>query len=92
MEGGQMTWDGTPIMILNLTASNKENVIVFGPESMTLEQVLSVYATSVDEIPSETKTVGIYDLSGRRLERVTQPGIYIRDGKKVLIKYKCRVR
>lgn len=87
MEGGQMTWDGTPIMILNLTAANKDNTIVFGPEGMTLEQVLSTYATGVVEIPSETKSnASIYDLSGRMIEKISQPGIYIKDGKKVVVK------
>ena len=32
------------------------------------------------------KLKGIYDLSGRKLEQVTQPGIYIIDGKKTVIK------
>ena len=86
MEGGQVTWDGTPIMILNLTAANKENVIVFGPESLTLEQILNVYTTSVDEIPSETKSDAIYDLSGRKIDKIRQPGIYIKGGKKVVVK------
>ena len=32
------------------------------------------------------KVEGIYDLSGRKLEQVTQPGIYIINGKKTFIK------
>ena len=86
MEGGQSSWEGTPIMILNLTASNRANVIVFGPEGMSLEQLINVYTTGVDEIRSETKSDAIYDLSGRKIEHITQPGIYIRDKRKVLIK------
>lgn len=35
---------------------------------------------------SETKTKAIYDLSGRRINDITAPGIYILNGKKVLIK------
>ncbi|MBR4130658.1 MAG: hypothetical protein IKU02_07020, partial [Bacteroidaceae bacterium] len=28
----------------------------------------------------------IFDLQGRKLDKITQPGIYIRDGRKVLVK------
>lgn len=86
MEGSQMTFDGTPIMILYLTVGGKDNVIVFGPEGMTLEQLYNAYTTGVDEIRSETKSDAIYDLSGRRVEKIKQPGIYIKSGKKVLVK------
>ena len=44
------------------------------------------YPTSVDEIDAEGKEQVIYDLTGRRIESTTQPGIYIRNGKKIIIK------
>ena len=50
--------------------------------------------TGVDEVKGESGNVkgesgnvkGIYDLTGRRLDEITAPGIYIVDGKKVLVK------
>ena len=51
-------------------------------------------ATSVDEVKGEStidasqngKVKAIYDLSGRKLSEISAPGIYIVDGKKVLVK------
>ena len=45
--------------------------------------------TSVVEIETETGDAtiqGIFDLTGRQLEEITEPGIYIVNGKKVLVK------
>lgn len=43
--------------------------------------------TSIGNIITEESAVkGIYDLTGRKLEQITAPGIYIVDGKKVLVK------
>jgi hypothetical protein len=40
-----------------------------------------------DEVKTESGEVkGIYDLSGRRLNEISAPGIYIIGGKKVLVK------
>ena len=53
-------------------------------ELWVLEEVGTT--TGVDEVKSEKgKVKGIYDLSGRKLNEITAPGIYIVDGKKVLI-------
>ena len=43
--------------------------------------------TGIDEVKGENGNVkAVYDITGRRVETVTAPGIYIVDGKKVLVK------
>ena len=52
-------------------------------ELWTLEEVNS--STGIKEVKGESGNVkGIFDLSGRRLNGITTPGIYIIDGKKVM--------
>ena len=44
-------------------------------------------ATSVDKVVSnDVAAEGVYDLSGKRLKKVTSPGVYIVNGKKELLK------
>lgn len=42
--------------------------------------------TDIKNIVVESKPKNIFDLTGRRIETITTPGIYIIDGKKVIIK------
>ena len=41
--------------------------------------------TAIEKVESRNEKEEIYDLTGRRIERITEPGIYIIDGKKVMI-------
>ena len=42
--------------------------------------------TAVENVEVENEVKAIYDLTGRRVEEITAPGIYIVNGKKVLVK------
>ena len=57
---------------------NYEVVITYVNESSGIGEVTTT--------PDESKKSGIYDLMGRRLSRITTPGLYIVNGKKVLKK------
>jgi hypothetical protein len=43
--------------------------------------------TGIESIQDSNKRDDVvYDLTGRRIERITTPGIYIRNGKKVYVR------
>ena len=42
--------------------------------------------TGIEDVEVENEVKAIYDLTGRRVEEITAPGIYIVNGKKVLVK------
>ena len=74
--------DGQQCMAIKkfiLTSDNTEYIEADGETVTSIECIEEV--KGVNE-----KLKGIYDLSGRKLEQVTQPGIYIIDGKKAVIK------
>lgn len=52
--------------------------------TVTYEPIVDGIDTVVTDAPASR--TGIYDLQGRRLQSITQPGIYIVNGKKVLVK------
>ena len=59
--------------------------------SATLNQVINVKFGSedlsgIEDIAGEQGTKAIFDLTGRRVEAITAPGIYIVNGKKVIVK------
>ncbi len=53
--------------------------------AMAIEEYVAGEDTGIDRIAGETTVEGIYDLSGRRVENPVK-GIYIVNGKKVLVK------
>ena len=42
--------------------------------------------TAIDTIAAEKANAGIYDMTGRKIEKIVAPGMYIVNGKKVLVK------
>ena len=73
-------------------AGNGSNVIYYpsGYQSASAWHIIETEydATNIDviEVVDEVVVKGIYDLFGRRVDAATAPGIYIINGKKVLVK------
>ncbi|MBO7194311.1 MAG: hypothetical protein J6V47_08515, partial [Bacteroidaceae bacterium] len=54
---------------------------------MILPTLYGTHATGIENIVTNGEAIeSIYDLQGRKLEKVTNGGIYIVNGKKVLVK------
>ena len=94
MVKGAMSSSGQLCLKLTMTAttSQAEFTLWFGPAEMTLDQLKALLnvaediITGVDSVETDTKSDVIYDLYGRKIEKITQPGIYIKGGKKILVK------
>ena len=75
----------TVATVLSASGDSVEEVATASPFTFSMGE-----ATAVKGIEAETNekdgTSAIYDLSGRRVERVTKAGIYIVNGKKVVVK------
>ena len=50
---------------------------------VTLEVINPI---GIKEVEGDNGVKGVYDLSGRKLEKVSAPGVYVVDGRKVLVK------
>ncbi len=48
-------------------------------------KIVPITGTSVKDIPFSGKS-NYFDLQGRKIDKITQPGIYIKDGQKILAK------
>ena len=42
--------------------------------------------TAIEGVDAEAENAVIYDLTGRRIEKITNAGIYIVNGNKILVK------
>ena len=74
--------DGQQCMVIKKFTLETDNTEYIEADGETLTSI-----ECIEEVKGENgKLKGIYDLSGRKLEKVTQPGIYIIDGKKTFIK------
>ena len=70
---------------VKITGSVEKYFQVAGLKSVTAFEFTG--ATGISEVKGENGTVKtIYDLTGRRVENITAPGIYIVGGKKVLVR------
>lgn len=74
--------DGQRCMVIKKFTLETDNTEYIEADGETLTSI-----ECIEEVKGvNEKLKGIYDLSGRKLEQVTQPGIYIIDGKKAVIK------
>lgn len=82
LEGSQLNGFDIPVLRLTLDG-DVVDIVWFGPEGMNLEEVIG---TSIEAHTQSGDTEGVYDLSGRKLQRIQQPGVYIKEGRKVSVK------
>lgn len=80
--------EGVPVKLnAKFTDSNLECKIDIDLEIMWVSVTFNgENTTDIKNIVVESKPKNIFDLTGRRIETITTPGIYIVDGKKVIIK------
>ncbi|MBR3855805.1 MAG: hypothetical protein IKM65_06580 [Bacteroidaceae bacterium] len=69
-----------------INAGHKAYMYVEGPASSAGYRFDFGGTTGIDEVETEESDLVIYDLTGRRVNEMNRPGIYIVNGKKVLVK------
>ena len=67
-------------------ASTNEEQITVTVDKEGKEIAIAAGATGIEEVVSATQATVIHDLTGRRVETITVPGIYIVNGKKYIRK------
>ena len=73
---------GEEIKAEEIAASNGEAITVTIDRSKEQITVTSGTATGIEEVNCGTHTIVIHDLTGRKVQGITTPGIYIVNGKK----------
>lgn len=75
---------GEEITVADITASSGEEITVAIDKNAKSISVTSGVVSGIDNIKDNTQHNAIYDLTGRRVEAITVPGIYIVNGKKFI--------
>ena len=88
-EGVTLSGEGLDVCSLDVVVavSRYDQSAALDIESFVVYVEYASGSTAIEDV--ETETVGvkvIYDLSGRRVEKITNAGIYIVNGKKILVK------
>ena len=68
----------------DIAATSNEEITVTIDKSAKSISVTSGAVSGIDNIKDNTQRNAIYDLTGRRVETITVPGIYIVNGKKLI--------
>jgi hypothetical protein len=83
---GTKSGEDAPVLKLTLTNSVVDDVY-FGADEETIDAAIEAdEATAISDINSINEAGTVFDLSGRKVEKVQRGGIYIVNGKKVSIK------
>ena len=82
LEGSQKDAGALPVLKLTLTNSVVDTVW-FGADESVIDKAIYV---GVEDLPVDNATETIFDLSGRKLDKVQRKGVYIINGKKVAFK------
>ncbi len=85
-ENGTISMDNFSLIVGPYSGSDGDQTVAYY-QNVTLTKKVDG-ETSIDSpiVESDTAAKGIYDLRGRRIEEITAPGIYVVNGKKVLVK------
>ena len=67
-------------------AANKAYLLVQGKSTAASYSFRFPGTTAIENVEVENEVKVIYDLTGRRVEAITAPGIYVVNGKKTLVK------
>ena len=79
--------DGTLSFADFLLATFNWDTNVLAPAVFCMNVTATKCPTSIENIVVENAAVkGIFDMQGRKIDAITAPGLYIVDGKKVLVK------
>ena len=82
LEGTQADAEATPVLKLTLENSVVDTVW-FGADEKTIDKAIATGINGVNALGTEGT---IFDLSGRKVEKIQRGGIYIVNGKKVSVK------
>ena len=75
---------GGEIAADEITAANGEEITVTIDESAKSISVTSGVVSSIENMKENAQRKAIYDLTGRKVQEITNPGVYIIDGKKYI--------
>lgn len=83
LEGIKASEDATPVLHLTLKQATTDEVY-FGADQAAIDAYK--LATGIQTVENGMENATIYDLSGRKVEKVQRGGVYIVNGKKVSVK------
>lgn len=83
-----LTAEGVEVCVTAHSAGSAELTVTSGqPDLAAVKLAVTAATTGIDSVTEDSAAPkGIYDLAGRKLTRITSPGVYIIDGKKTVVR------